>query len=110
MQDSLGGNSRTLMIACISSTEVNFEETLNTLKYASRARNIRNAPVKNRDKEVEHVARMKQMEQEIYILQEELGKYKNDPKIIEANDNKLFINEANDKLLSQLQLNYGIFI
>lgn len=49
LQDSLGGNSRTSMIACVSPAEINFEETLNTLKYASRARNIKNKPIVNRD-------------------------------------------------------------
>lgn len=48
-QDSLGGNSRTLMIACVSPADTNFEESLNTLKYANRARNIKNKPVVNRD-------------------------------------------------------------
>jgi kinesin family protein 4/21/27 len=33
------------MIACISPADINAEETLNTLKYANRARNIRNKPV-----------------------------------------------------------------
>ena len=33
LQDSLGGNSRTLMIACVSPADSNFGETLNTLKY-----------------------------------------------------------------------------
>ena len=49
LQDSLGGNSRTCMIACVSAADQNLEETLNTLKYAARARNIRNKPVVNRD-------------------------------------------------------------
>lgn len=49
LQDSLGGNSRTSMIACCSPAESSYEETLNTLKYASRARNIKNKPVVNRD-------------------------------------------------------------
>ena len=49
LQDSLGGNSRTTMIACVSPAETNYEESLNTLKYASRARNIKNKPVVNRD-------------------------------------------------------------
>ena len=49
LQDSLGGNSRTTMIACVSPAEINFEETLNSLKYASRARNIKNKPIVNRD-------------------------------------------------------------
>jgi len=49
LQDSLGGNSRTTMIACVSPHDSNYEETLNTLKYASRARNIQNKPIINRD-------------------------------------------------------------
>ncbi|GAM28136.1 hypothetical protein SAMD00019534_113120 [Acytostelium subglobosum LB1] len=49
LQSSLGGNSRTLMIACVSPADSNFEETLNTLKYAYRARNIMNKPVVNVD-------------------------------------------------------------
>ncbi len=48
LQDSLGGNSRTAMIACISCADDSLEESLNTLKYANRARNIRNKPVINR--------------------------------------------------------------
>lgn len=42
LQDSLGGNSKTLMIACVSPTDRDFMETLNTLKYSNRARNIKN--------------------------------------------------------------------
>ena len=49
LQHSLGGNSRTLMIACVSPAEVNLDETLNTLRYANRAKNIKNRPVVNRD-------------------------------------------------------------
>ena len=47
LQDSLGGNSRTTMVACVSTSEANIEETLNTLKYAHRARNIKNKPKAN---------------------------------------------------------------
>ncbi|EDQ86614.1 uncharacterized protein MONBRDRAFT_27988, partial [Monosiga brevicollis MX1] len=49
LQDSLGGNSRTLMLACISPSDADFVETLNTLKYANRARNIQNKVVVNQD-------------------------------------------------------------
>jgi kinesin family protein 4/21/27 len=42
LQDSLGGNAHTLMIACVSPAEWNVAETINTLKYANRARNIKN--------------------------------------------------------------------
>ena len=44
-QDSLGGNSVTVMVACVSMADGNAAETLATLQYASRARNIRNCPV-----------------------------------------------------------------
>ncbi|KAJ3280633.1 hypothetical protein HK104_000527, partial [Borealophlyctis nickersoniae] len=49
LQDSLGGNSQTLMLACVSPSENSYGETLNTLIYANRARNIRNRLVMNRD-------------------------------------------------------------
>ena len=42
LQDSLGGNARTMMVACVSPVELNLAETLNTLRYANRARNIKN--------------------------------------------------------------------
>ncbi|KAJ7085691.1 kinesin [Mycena belliarum] len=45
LQDSLGGNAHTLMIACVSPAEWNVGETVNTLKYANRARNIKNNAV-----------------------------------------------------------------
>jgi len=37
------------MIACVSPSDLNFEETLGTLRYASGARKIKNKPVINRD-------------------------------------------------------------
>lgn len=49
MQDSLGGNSQTLMLACASPADANITETLNTLKYANRARNIRNRVIINQE-------------------------------------------------------------
>ena len=49
LQDSLGGNSRTVMIACVSPADLNMAESLNTLRYADRALQIRNRPVANRD-------------------------------------------------------------
>eukprot|EP00842_Homolaphlyctis_polyrhiza_P006625 jgi/Hompol1/6964/HPOL_000867-RA len=42
LQNSLGGNSRTVMIACISTAEHDFKESICTLKYATSARCIRN--------------------------------------------------------------------
>lgn len=47
LQDSLGGNSRTIMLACISPADINMHETLSTLQYASRARAVHNKAVAN---------------------------------------------------------------
>ena len=47
LQDSLGGNSHTLMVACASPADSNMEETLNSLRYADRARKIKNKPIMN---------------------------------------------------------------
>jgi hypothetical protein len=49
LQDSLGGNSQTLMMACVSPSDSNFVETLSTLKYANRARNIKNKVTINQE-------------------------------------------------------------
>ncbi|XP_030379391.1 osmotic avoidance abnormal protein 3-like isoform X6 [Scaptodrosophila lebanonensis] len=49
LQDSLGGNTKTLMISCISPADTNYDETLSTLRYASRAKNISNKPKINED-------------------------------------------------------------
>eukprot|EP00955_Chlamydomonas_euryale_P001359 15942-Chlamydomonas_euryale.AAC.1 len=48
-QDSLGGNSKTVMIANVGPVGWNADETVSTLKYAQRARSIKNAPKVNDD-------------------------------------------------------------
>jgi kinesin family protein 1 len=64
LKDSLGGNSMTAMIAAISPADINYEETLSTLRYADSAKRIKNHAVVNEDPN----ARM------IRELQEELAK------------------------------------
>jgi kinesin family protein 3/17 len=49
LQDSLGGNSKTMMIAAISPADYNYDETMSTLRYANRAKNIKNKPKINED-------------------------------------------------------------
>ncbi|XP_038053366.1 kinesin-like protein KIF21A [Patiria miniata] len=73
LQDSLGGNSQTLMIACVSPSDRDFMETLNTLRYANRAKNIKNVVVANQDKTSRQLAALRN---EIRELQEELVEYK----------------------------------
>lgn len=68
LQDSLGGNSKTIMIANIGPSEYNYNETLTTLRYAHRAKTIQNKPVKNEDPQdtqlreyQEEIARLKKL-------------------------------------------------
>ncbi|XP_077581597.1 kinesin-like protein KIF17 [Stigmatopora nigra] len=49
LRDSLGGNTRTLMVACLSPSGADYEETLSTLRYANRAKSIQNRPRVNED-------------------------------------------------------------
>ncbi|XP_060749754.1 kinesin-like protein KIF3B isoform X3 [Tachysurus vachellii] len=49
LQDSLGGNARTVMVANIGPASYNVEETLTTLRYSNRAKNIKNKPRINED-------------------------------------------------------------
>ncbi|XP_070384374.1 chromosome-associated kinesin KIF4-like isoform X2 [Dermacentor albipictus] len=67
LQDSLGGNSHTVMIACVSPADSNLEETLNTLRYADRARKIKNKPIVNIDPVQAEVALLRQQLQEARI-------------------------------------------
>ena len=71
LQDSLGGNSQTLFLACVSPSDTNASETLSTLHYANRARNIRNAPTKNVDATAAELQRLHAV---THVLQSELVK------------------------------------
>lgn len=65
--------SQTLMIACVSPSDRDFMETLNTLKYANRAKNIRNKISINQDKSSQTISLLRR---EIQKLQLELIEYK----------------------------------
>ncbi|KAI8349230.1 P-loop containing nucleoside triphosphate hydrolase protein [Choanephora cucurbitarum] len=67
LQDSLGGNSQTLMLACVSPAESNTNETLSTLKYANRAKNITNTVVVNQEQSLTDT-----LKEEIMRLREEM--------------------------------------
>nr|XP_021546067.1 kinesin-like protein KIF21A isoform X2 [Neomonachus schauinslandi] len=80
LQDSLGGNSQTIMIACVSPSDRDFMETLNTLKYANRARNIKNKLMVNQDRASQQINALRG---EITRLQMELMEYKTGKRIID---------------------------
>ncbi|GJJ78918.1 hypothetical protein EMPS_11277 [Entomortierella parvispora] len=74
LQDSLGGNALALMIACVSPSELNLGETLNTLKYANRARNIKNTSSLNQETNMDNPEYLRSIIQklklEIKVLKE----------------------------------------
>ncbi|KAG1463310.1 hypothetical protein G6F56_005310 [Rhizopus delemar] len=72
LQDSLGGNSQTLMLACISPAFDNQPETLSTLKYANRAKRITNKIIVN------------QVQSETELLKEEIHRLREEALLSDA--------------------------
>ncbi|XP_053280584.1 kinesin-like protein KIF3B isoform X2 [Pleuronectes platessa] len=71
LQDSLGGNACTVMVANIGPASYNMEETLTTLRYSNRAKNIKNKPRINEDPKD---ALLREFQEEIARLKEQLQK------------------------------------
>ncbi|XP_013147800.1 PREDICTED: chromosome-associated kinesin KIF4-like isoform X1 [Papilio polytes] len=67
LQDSLGGNSLTMMVACVSPADYNLDETVSTLRYADRARRIRNKPVINQDAKAAEIIRLNNLVNELRL-------------------------------------------
>ncbi|XP_063367282.1 chromosome-associated kinesin KIF4 [Cydia amplana] len=84
LQDSLGGNSLTLMVACVSPADYNLDETVSTLRYADRARRIRNKPIINQDAKAAEIVRLNNLVNELRL--QLLGKAPTDS---EQNNEKL---------------------
>lgn len=67
LQDSLGGNSVTLMIACVSPADYNLDETLSTLRYADRAKQIKNKPIVNQDPKTAEINKLNKLVQTLRL-------------------------------------------
>ena len=92
LEDSLGGNCKTTMIATISPAHCSFNESLSTLNFARRAKNIKNRPVINED--IDHNGLIHQYENELKKIRKELEE-KN--KIIELNEEILKMKNREEK-------------
>ncbi|CAO3569230.1 unnamed protein product [Mortierella alpina] len=91
---SLGGNCKTVMIACVSPSSQHYEETHNTLKYANRAKNIKTKVTKNTLNVDRHVS---EYVQAIYELRQEVAELKS----------KLS-NQAKSKVMEKAQQNQEV--
>ncbi|TRZ13883.1 hypothetical protein HGM15179_013227 [Zosterops borbonicus] len=103
LKDSLGGNAKTVMITCISPSSLDFDESLNSLKYANRAKNIRNKPVVNYNPEKD---RIDEMELEIRLLREALQSQQvSNQHLHDLNEEKARISSLEEQL-TRLQVQY----
>ncbi|KAL6632174.1 kinesin-domain-containing protein [Neocallimastix sp. 'constans'] len=115
LKNSLGGNSQTLMLACVSCCEIDFNESLSTLRYAQSARKIKNKAIINTDwgHSAKDIALMKkklgELQQTVNRLRDELAWYKgshnNGNNNLRNDDdiNKSFFNSSTyDKLQNEL--------
>ncbi|KAL7704951.1 kinesin K39, partial [Lotmaria passim] len=115
LKDSLGGNSKTFMIATVSPSAMNYEETLSTLRYASRARDIVNVAQVNEDPRARRIreleeqmanmrlnmaggdpARIAELEEKLALLESEAQKRAADLQALEKERQK---NEIRDLML-----------
>lgn len=95
LKDSLGGNAKTIMIAAISPAEVNHSETLSTLRYANRAKNIINKPTVNEDPSVKLI---RELREEIDRLKAVMS---GDPVMLAAVQEQLAVKEAKEQKLTE---------
>ncbi|KAK3101727.1 hypothetical protein FSP39_005895 [Pinctada imbricata] len=115
LQDSLGGNTKTLMVACLSPADNNYDETLSTLRYANRAKNITNKPKINEDPKD---ALLRQYQEEIAKLKamlagqipvggmDEAAVPKQDQSREELEDEKKRLREEYDQKLQEMKAEY----
>ncbi|VTZ69560.1 kinesin-4, putative [Plasmodium chabaudi chabaudi] len=103
LQDSLGGNSKTVMIACISVEPSDFYETFSTVKYAARTKKIKNNPIINYDM---NNLIINDLRKQLFNLNLELKKYKVECKDkYNFNDDKKLkeLSDQNCKLLKKIK-------
>mmetsp|Transcript_18996 Transcript_18996/g.15559 ORF Transcript_18996/g.15559 Transcript_18996/m.15559 type:complete len:219 (+) Transcript_18996:589-1245(+) len=95
LKSSLGGNAKTLMICALSPSSDNYEESLSTLRYANRAKQIKNKPKVNEDPKD---ALIKEYQDKIM----EMSKLLNNPSALKNKLKELNPNDTDDQLEDKL--------
>ncbi|OQR87285.1 tRNA uridine 5-carboxymethylaminomethyl modification enzyme gidA [Achlya hypogyna] len=107
LMDSLGGQSLTLMVACVSPAPCFLEDTLSTLNYATRAKNIQNKPTVQTDPKESLIAGLRHENQllrsENAVLKQQLAAHG----IASALDTVLWYSEAKSNVLQRRELPAG---
>ncbi|KAN0037910.1 hypothetical protein ACTA71_000081 [Dictyostelium dimigraforme] len=94
LKETLGGNSKTIMIAAISPADINYEESLSTLRYADSAKKIKTVAVVNEDAQSKLIRELQGEVERLRAMMEQGGQY-------HGNDSKL-MNSDYDETVSTL--------
>lgn len=109
LQESLGGNAATIMIASISPADYNYAETVSTLKYANRAKSIENAVVRNEDSSERMIRDLQHQIEELKAMLKNAANSQANPTLTgpQQVQNSTMTKELEEKLkeMEQLQLN-----
>lgn len=106
LKDSLGGNSKTVIIAAISPADVNYEESLSTLRFAERAKHVVNTAVINESNNMKLVDELKK---EVESLKKELESMKQIEALNQDSKNVSELQDllnANEKLVNELNMSW----
>jgi kinesin family protein 11 len=101
LQDSLGGRTKTCIIATISPAKVSLDETISTLEYANRAKNIKNKPQLNQTMSKKML--IKEYIQEIERLRNDLNATRNKNGVYVSDDNWEKINSESENKRMQVE-------
>jgi hypothetical protein len=74
LKNALGGNSKTIMIAAISPADINYEETLSTLRFADRAKSIKTQAVVNESATEKMIRELKEQNDKLQAMIKKGGK------------------------------------
>lgn len=87
LQDSLGGNAITYMVACVTPAEFHLSETLNTVHYAQRARAIQSKPeIQQTSDDADKAGRIERLQAEVAFLRDQIKHERQNEKSIVSND------------------------
>uniref|UniRef100_A0A061S6B5 Kinesin-like protein n=1 Tax=Tetraselmis sp. GSL018 TaxID=582737 RepID=A0A061S6B5_9CHLO len=100
LQDSLGGNTKTVMVANLGPADYNFDESLSTLRYANRAKNIKNKPHINEDPKD---AMLREFQEEIARLRSALDGKGGGRKVSEKVVEKVVEKDASEAKVAQIK-------
>lgn len=113
LQNALGGNSKTVMICALSPADINYEETLSTLRYADRAKKIQNKAVVNESEHDKTVRLLKEENNELKKMIEELSqKLLGNGGTVQEADKQAFQDlkaqyDANEKMFENMQKTFS---